>query len=150
MHRRRASLTWLLALLLSAATLAQGELVIVKDGVYHRPACPVIRGTTDVLAMNVGQAEARGFKSHPDCDPNVSKTPGTAVEPVLGDAGKPPKPPQPIYVFVDPGGTQYHKETCLKLGKSPNKVELTASVAKKYWPCGVCKPPILPRPPKKK
>ncbi|HEX6974898.1 MAG TPA: hypothetical protein VF147_10880 [Vicinamibacterales bacterium] len=142
-HRR--ALLALVFLLVAACPLgAQGELVIVKDGVYHRPACPVIRDATDVLAMNVGQAEARGFKSHPDCDPNVAK-PG---EPSRNPGGKPAKS-SPIYVFVEPNGKLYHKETCRKLGPSPTKVELTATVAKKYWPCGVCKPPILPRPAKK-
>lgn len=150
MHCRLMRAVWgLVGLAIAAVTVgAQGELVIVKDRLYHRPGCDLIRGATDVLAMSVGQAESRGFKSHPDCDPNVPRPP-LADEPTREGAPRPSKPPAPTYVFVDTGGTLYHKETCRRLGTSPKKLELTASVAKKHWPCGVCKPPILPRAKKK-
>jgi hypothetical protein len=148
MHRRLLRLACAILLLLPGASAAQGELVIVKDGVYHRPACDVIRGATDVLAMNVGQAEARGFKAHPDCDPNNPKS-KAAIEAASEPGTRPAKPPEPIYVFVDAGGTLYHKAGCRKLGASPKKLELDSGVAKKYWPCGTCRPPILPRAKKK-
>lgn len=144
MHRRLLRRACLVLLLGAPVLSAQGELVIVKDGVYHRPACEVIRGAADVLAMNVGQAEARGFKAHPDCDPNNPKAKGS-TDPAGEAPGRPAKPAEPIYVFVDAGGKLYHKATCRKLGASPKKLELDAGVAKKYWPCGICKPPILPR-----
>lgn len=148
MHRRRPHASGLLVLLLIAAgTLAaQGELVIVKDGTteYHRPACDVIRGAADVLAMSLGQATARGFTAHPDCDPNVPKPP-SPPEPARDAAGKPAKPPEPIYVFVDAGGMLYHRASCRTLKTTPKKLVLDAAVVKKYWPCGVCKAPILPR-----
>jgi hypothetical protein len=136
-----------LSLLLAPVLIAQGELVIVKGGVYHRPSCDVIRGATDVLAMSVGQAEARGFKSHPDCDPSNPGSPAPPTRPPggKGTLDKPGKPAPPVLVWIDAGGTLYHREGCRKLGKAPKKVVLDAATARKYWPCGACKAPILPR-----
>jgi methylphosphotriester-DNA--protein-cysteine methyltransferase len=137
-----------LSFLLIPVLAAQGELVIVKEGtgLYHRPSCDVIRGATDILAMSVGQAEARGFKPHPDCDPSNPKTltppPASAAK---GTTEKPRKPPAPVYVWIDAGSTLYHREGFRRLGQAPKKMVLDAATAKKYWPCGVCKAPILPR-----
>ena len=138
-----------LSLLLVPVLFAQGELVIVKEstGVYHRPSCDVIRGATDILAMSVGQAEARGFKSHPECDPSHPKSalPAPPASGARGTPEKPRKPAAPVLVWIDAGGTLYHREGCRKLGKGPKKVVLDAATARKYWPCGVCKAPVLPR-----
>lgn len=137
-----------LPFLLMPVLTAQGELVIVKEGtgLYHRPSCDVIRGATDILAMTVGQAEARGFKAHPDCDPSnpkaVTPSPPSAAR---GTSEKPRKPAAPVFVWIDAGSTLYHREGCRRLGQAPKKVVLDAATAKKYWPCGVCKAPILPR-----
>ena len=71
-HRSlRAASIALLSSLVAAPAAAQGELVLHKEGttLYHRPHCPVVRDVTGVLALNRGQAEARGFKPHPECDP---------------------------------------------------------------------------------
>ena len=150
MHRLlRIAVLLAFSLLPVPVLIAQGELVIVKEGtgVYHRPSCEVIRGATDVLAMSVGQAEARGFKSHPDCDPSNPRSTASAPRPpgARGTPEKSAKPAAPVLVWIDAGGTLYHREGCRKLGKAPKRVVLDAATARKYWPCGVCKAPILPR-----
>ena len=136
--------------LAAGVLLAQGELVIVKEGtgLYHRPSCDVIRDGKDVLAMSLGQAEARGFKAHEACDPSKAKEP-LKGEPAPPSATKSAKPPAPVLVYVDAGGSHYHRLGCKRLGKDPKKVVLDAAAARKYWPCALCKPPIRPRPPKK-
>jgi hypothetical protein len=123
----------LLLLSLSAATPARAqELVIVLEGSkeYHRPGCERIQGRTDVLAMQRGQAESKGFKAHPECDP-ARVPPGSA-------------PAKVIMVTVDDGAKYYHRDKCGKIGKSPRKVSVEEA-SKKHWPCPACKPPIRPR-----
>lgn len=139
----RISLLLTLSLLCLGLT-PQGELVVARPGtgLYHRPGCDVVRGATDLLAMTVGQAEARGYKSHPDCDPSVARpTPPVPQAPPEAKG----KRTAPIYVFVNEAGTRYHREGCRTLEKPPKKVLLDAATAKKYWPCHICRPPILPR-----
>jgi len=133
-----------------AGSPIQGELVIVKEGtgLYHRAGCDVIRDGKDVLAMGRGQAESRGYKAHADCDPSRQPPPATPGE---ARAGAKPgaKPPAAVFVFVDSAGKLYHREGCARLGKDRKKVALDATTANKYWPCGVCKPPVRPRKNKK-
>jgi hypothetical protein len=115
--------------LYAAAPVVAQELVIVLEGSkeYHRPACERIQGRSDVLAMQRGQAESRGFKAHAQCE----------------SARVPPPPPE-VIVTVDEGAKYYHREKCAKIGKSPRKLSLDEA-AKKHWPCPACKPPIRPR-----
>ncbi len=123
------------ALLLAAAVLwvfPQGatEYVLVKQGSkeYHRPGCEVVRDTTNIVAMTRAEAESRGLKPHAACDPANTREAKPAVQ----------------YVFVEPGGKLYHRETCSKLGRKRERITLDAA-GKKYWPCSVCKPPIRKR-----
>lgn len=147
MHHRFLPATSLFSLLLLVpALIAQGELVIVKEstGLYHRAGCDAIRDATDVLAMGVGQAEARGFKAHADCDPSkAQRSPATTGG--RAASARPAIPPATVFVFVDTMGKLYHREACRRLGKDQKKIVLDAATAKRYWPCGVCKPPIRPR-----
>lgn len=121
----------LAAVLLASFTIAlpAQELVIVLEGTkeYHRASCERIQGRQDVLAMQRAQAEARGFRAHPECDP-----------------ARVPPPPKEVMVTVDDGGKYYHRDKCGKIGKSPRKVSLEEA-SKKHWPCPACKPPIRPR-----
>jgi hypothetical protein len=114
---------------------AQAELVLHKEGTpfYHRPSCPIVRKAVGVLALTRGQAEARGYKAHPDCDPSHRKGPARAAEP-------------PIVVYVD-GPKYYHRKTCPKLdasSKTLKQVTLERG-AKTHWPCPTCKAPIFKR-----
>jgi hypothetical protein len=115
----------------------QSELVIAKEGTghYHRPGCPVIRDGKGVIAMTRGQAEARGYKQHPACDPATSPPPGDSSAP----AGK-PKVAAPVFVYVD-DGKYYHRQECRNLAKNSKKVALEEA-GKKLWPCPVCRPPV--------
>lgn len=108
------------------ALFAQSELVIVTQGTrqYHRAGCPLVRAGKDVLAMPRGQAQQRGYKSHPECDPTYV--------------------PPPPSVYVDGVGKYYHREKCEKLGQAPKRV-LLEEAARKHWPCRTCKPPIRAR-----
>jgi hypothetical protein len=117
-----------LLFVVGSAVSAQ-ELVITREGSkeYHRPGCELVQGRTDILAMQRGQAEARGFKPHRECDPSYV-----------------PPAPKPVMVTVDETAKYYHRDTCSKIGKSPRQVTLD-DAAKKHWPCTTCKPPIRPR-----
>ena len=129
-HRVTAVLAACLLLGIGSAPPASAqELVITREGSreYHRAACDVIQGRTDVLAMQRGQAEARGFKPHQECDPAY-------VAPA----------PKAVMVTVDGGGKYYHRDKCEKIGASPRRVTLDDAAAK-HWPCPSCKPPIRPR-----
>ena len=123
-------LTVLVAAWLTAVSLVQSELVVVREGdkQYHRPGCAMIRDGKDVAVMARGEAEVRQLKPHPDCDPSRSTQ----------DA-----PAPAVYVFLD-DTTYYHREKCARLGPKPRRVSLE-DAAKKYWPCKVCKPPIRAR-----
>jgi hypothetical protein len=123
---------------------AQGELVIVKEGTkqYHRPGCPVIRDGRDVMAMTRAQAESRGYKAHPACDPfNPAATTPPAATPGSSPAPR-DKPAAPVFVYVSPNDNTYHRESCRKLGTERRKVTLEQAATTRHWPCPVCKPPI--------
>ena len=140
----------------AASTVFQSDLVVVRtnaqpaagaadknaDKQYHRPGCPVVRDAKDVMAMTLAQAEARGYTAHPDCDPARTAQP-PAQAPATGPAAAPP-PAKVETVFVDDGGTQYHRKGCVKLGAHAKAVALTA--VGKRWPCPVCRPPVPKRP----
>lgn len=124
---------WILTVLSSVPVTAQSELVIAKEGSgeYHRPDCSVVRDGKGVIALSRAQAESRGLKPHAACDPATA----TAS-----------KPAEPVTVFVD-RGRYYHRESCKRLAKDSRKIQLD-EVARKYWPCPACKPPIRRRPAK--
>jgi len=136
----------ILILLSSTFTPAvQPELVIATERTkqYHRASCPVVRDDPkDVIAMNVGQAESRGYKAHPACDPSnpankTSSAPGSTAQ---------PQRKAPVHVFTAAGDTRYHRETCAKLPKDRKKV-LLEQAGKTLWPCPTCRPPIRKRTP---
>lgn len=128
---------------LPAPTVAQSELVIVKEGTteYHRPSCPVIRDGRGVLAMTRAQAEARGYKAHPGCDPAnpAATTEATAGSPAVPRA-RPPA--SSVFVYVSPGDNKYHRDDCRKLAPDRRKVTVEEAATTRHWPCPVCKPPI--------
>src|SRR5687768_11100673 len=132
---------WFLVLALigswNSITHAQGEMVVQREGtaVYHRPTCEQVRDVRDVLAMTRGQAEGRGLKPHPECDPSKN--------PQAGEAGA--APAKPAMVLIDVGGQYYHRDKCEKLSSNSKRVSVTEAY-KKHWPCRTCKPPIRPRP----
>jgi hypothetical protein len=134
-----------LILLAFGTASAQPELVVANPDTkqYHRPSCALVRNGANVVAMNVGQAEARGYKSHPQCDPaNVANDP---AQPAPGRASS--DEPQPtVYVYTAAGDARYHRETCAKLAKEHRKVALEQA-GKKLWPCSECRPPIRKRTP---
>jgi hypothetical protein len=123
-------------LLLNTLGLTQSELVVHKEGttLYHRPSCPLILDGAGVLAMTRAQAEARGYKPHPDCDPANPKPSARRVT---------PSPPATVYVD---GAKYYHRKDCSKLTdpKARKAVSLDI-VGKTHWPCPACRPPIRQR-----
>jgi hypothetical protein len=128
-----------LAVIVTLSLAAQSELVIVREGqqFYHRPGCSVVRDGKDVLAMSRAQAEARGYKSHPACDPAVAPPDSAQRD------GKPAAPQPPVY--TDASGKYYHRADCRKLAKPPRKLTLDEAATSKLWPCPVCRPPIRKR-----
>jgi hypothetical protein len=126
----------LISVLGPSAALAQSEFVIHKEGtkLYHRPSCPIVLDLRGVLAMTRAQAEARGYKAHPDCDPNNPNAP----------APKGPPPP-PATVYLD-GSKYYHRKTCSTL-RDPQAAKAAAleSAGKNHWPCPTCRPPVRKR-----
>jgi hypothetical protein len=127
------------ALVFAIAIAAQSELVIQKEGtdVYHRPSCAVIRDGVGVLALSKAQADARGLKAHPDCDP------AKAVPSAEAAAREPAKPASAIVVFTDES-KYYHRESCRRLRGESKRTHLEAA-GKTRWPCPACRPPIRPR-----
>jgi len=123
-------------LLLPPAAPAQSELVIYKEGtgVYHRAGCPALTDAKDVMAMTRAQAESRGHKAHPDCDPALQK-PGAAPGAT--------QPPAPATVYLNEG-KYYHRKDCpkLKAGGKPPRSELLETAGKSHWPCPDCRPPV--------
>jgi methylphosphotriester-DNA--protein-cysteine methyltransferase len=146
MLHARCTATALILLAFASAASAQGQLVIVTERTkqYHRPWCPVVRDgkQNDIVAMNLGQAELRGFKPHPACE---SATP-PAGAPTGPGATAVQEPQRAIYVFTAAGDTRYHKENCARLPKARKKVRLE-DAGKKLWPCSVCRPPVRKRTP---
>jgi hypothetical protein len=121
---------------------AQSELVIYKEGTkhYHRPGCDLIRDGKDVVALTRAQAEARGYKPHPDCDPAQHKADAPAARAAA--------PPAPQTVYVN-GTKYYHRKDCRRLEATPGAVraESLESAGKTYWPCPDCRPPVRKRTP---
>ena len=141
MRRTRSLLFVLLILVLGAPVRAQPELVIVTENPkqYHRASCALLRDRSQLMAMNRGQAEARGYKPHAACDPSNPAAPASP-----GDTRDQPQPP--VYVYTAEGDTRYHRESCAKLPKERKKV-LLEEAGKKLWPCSVCRPPVRKRSP---
>lgn len=136
----------LILLAFVSAASAQGQLVIVTESTkqYHRPWCPVVRDgkQKDIVAMNLGQAELRGFKPHPACEsanPPLGTPTGPGASPVEEQQ-------RAIYVYTAAGDTRYHKENCARLPKERKRV-LLEEAGKKLWPCSVCRPPVRKRTP---
>ena len=127
---------------IGAVLAAQSELVIHKEGtkLYHRPGCPVVREGTGVLALSRGQAEARGYKPHPECDPSTATAPaGSAARPDKG----PPAAQAPVTVYVETS-KYYHRKDCRRVAATSEiKPVALDAAAKSHWPCPVCRPPIL-------
>jgi len=129
-----------LALVVVAGTASlaalQSELVIYKEGstVYHRAGCPVLKDMTGVTAMTRAQAESRGHKAHPDCDPAQQKADGRSA-PVPG------APPPTVYLD---DGRYYHRKDCAKLDASGKRVRSASleTAGKSHWPCPDCRPPV--------
>ena len=143
----RAGLAIALLVVMGAGAAAHGQLVITKEGTkfYHWPGCAIVRDGEGVLAMNQGQAELRGLKPHPDCDPSKAPAPPAAAGTGRSGTRAPSKPAAPPSVFVDAVGKYYHRERCARLEGTPKKLLLDASTARKYWPCPTCRPPIRPK-----
>jgi len=127
----------------TAIAVAQSELVIHKEGSnqYHRPGCEVIRDGKDVLALTRAQAEARGYKPHPDCDPEQRKS---STPPA--DSRAPAAKPETVYLN---GTKYYHRKDCRKLEANQKAVraESLDAAGKSYWPCPDCRPPVRRRNP---
>jgi hypothetical protein len=145
---QRAAAGIALLVAMGGGAAAQGQLVIAKEGTgfYHWPGCPVVKDGEGVIAMNRGQAELRGLKPHPDCDPSKPPAPPAAAPGGTGPRTRTlSKPAAPPSVFVDAAEKYYHRERCARLVGTPKKVLLDGSTARKYWPCPRCRPPIRPK-----
>jgi hypothetical protein len=134
MRRRDVLVLLTTAIAFPRVAAAQAELVLHKDGtsLYHRPDCPVVRDGAGVLALTRAQAESRGYKPHPDCDPSNPKAPA-------------PKPdaPAPVTVYVD-GSKYYHRSNdCRRIAdKAKVKAVPLEEAGKGTWPCPECKPAV--------
>ena len=131
----------LLTTLATPSTIAQSELVIVKEGtsMYHRVGCPSIRDGQNVLAMTRAQAESRGHTPHGDCDPANSKNSKKETPP-----SKSATPP-PQIVHLD-GTRYYHRKDCRRLdGVKDVRSEPLEQAGKSLWPCPDCRPPVRRR-----
>ena len=129
---RSAALIVLLAA--TARPAAQSELVIHKEGAeyYHRASCPAVKDGVGVILLSRAQAEARGWKPHPECDPEKARGDD--------DSAAPKRPAPPEFVQVDES-KYYHREKCRNLRADGKRMSLEEA-GKKYWPCPVCKPPV--------
>ena len=120
---------------------AQSELVIYKEGStqYHRPGCDVIREAKDVVALTRARAERRGYKPHPECHPEQSRS----APPPAGSAAATAKP-QTVYLN---GTKYYHRKDCRRLEANPKAVraESLDTAGKTSWPCPDCRPPVRKR-----
>ena len=127
----------------SAGSGSQSELVIYKEGtkLYHWPGCPVVAGSSDVLALSRAQAEGRGYKAHPECDPSNPAAPPKSRAATGRPAG--PAPSEVVYLG---DAKYYHRKDCTRLKGVANPKSVTlAMAAKSHWPCPACKAPILKR-----
>ncbi len=144
---RAAAVVLLMVAVLTANPDSQSELVIYKEGthLYHRPGCPLVRDSRDVVAMSRAQAEARGYKPHRDCDPAEQDARATEAPASRSPGSKtaPAAKPTVVTVYVD-GTKYYHRKDCPQLKDSstvskPVSLELAG---KTYWPCPICTPPV--------
>lgn len=123
----------------------QSELVIYKEGTtqYHRAGCEVIRSGEGVIALTRAQAEARGYKPHPDCDPDVRK-PAAGDGSTATDRRAAPAVDPTVYVN---GTKYYHRKECRRLEANPQavRVETLDKAGKSFWPCPDCRPPVRKR-----
>ena len=129
----------IVAALASAAVHSQSELVIHKDGTrqYHRPGCDLIKSGQGVMALTRAQAESRGYKPHPDCDPALRKPDAPAGR------GEPAVTPT---VYVN-DTNHYHRKDCRRLESNPKAVRAQSLevAGKSQWPCPDCRPPVRKR-----
>ena len=132
----RTAFAVLVSLVVATPAFAQSELVIHKEGttLYHRAGCPILKDATDIVALTRAQAESRGYKPHPDCDPDQQKA---------GSATNPNAPAAPVTVYLD-AGKYYHRKECSKLDAKSKQLrsESLESAGKSHWPCPVCRPPV--------
>ena len=128
-----------------SAAAAQSELVIYKEDtkLYHRPGCDVIRDMKGVVAMTRAQAESRGYKPHPDCDPEVSK-PGAPAPPASARGGA---AETHTADRLRRRRQVYHRKDCRRLAANPKaaRAEPLEVAGKSLWPCPDCRPPVRPR-----
>ena len=137
-RRRCLCLAVALTALAPAFTIAQSELVVVKEGtsIYHRVGCPAIGDAQNVLAMTRAQAESRGNKPHADCDPATSK-------PETPPSKSAAPPPPAVYLN---GTKYYHRKDCRRLqGVKDVRTEPLEQAGKSFWPCPECRPPVRRR-----
>ena len=92
---------------------------------------------SDVLALTRAQAEARGYKPHPDCD--ASNPAGSGSKAATGHPAA-PAPTETVYLG---DAKYYHRKDCTRLrGVTRPKSVTLETAAKSHWPCPACKPPI--------
>jgi hypothetical protein len=97
---------------------------------YHTPACPLIRGVSDVAVMRKTEAEQRHY------------TPPRACH-----SDPPPKPaPIAVQVFVAKSDKYYHRDSCRRKKPDAQPMKLD-DAGRRYWPCPVCRPPVRKRAP---
>ena len=53
--------------------------------------------------------------------------------------------PASIIVYITRTGAKYHRDGCRYLSQSKIETTLKDALAKRLGPCGVCKPPTIPR-----
>jgi hypothetical protein len=123
----------LISIVLAAGPVAQSDFVIHKEGTgfYHRAACPVVKAGVGVLLLSREQADARGWKQHPECDPEKTREDARVAQKRRAAAE---------FVHVD-DSKYYHRNTCRNLHAGSKRVALEEA-GKKFWPCPVCKPPV--------
>jgi competence protein ComEC len=67
--------------------------------------------------------------------------PNLVAQPASASAQK--QDPKTVTVYVTRTGTKYHRDGCRYLSHSRIPMSL-AEAAKRYTPCSVCKPPVVP------
>jgi cbb3-type cytochrome oxidase cytochrome c subunit len=71
----------------------------------------------------------------------AQEAPTLVAQRALASAQK--QDPQTITVYVTRTGAKYHRDGCRYLSRSKIPMPLAEAV-KRYGPCSVCKPPVLP------
>ena len=108
---------------------------------YHYPGCPRLAGESDrLIALPLGQANARGLKPHVECDPSRARTPGenAGKERKPGAKLSPARESRVVYILRD--DRRYHRASCTRMGLGARAIQLDL-LAPRYVPCPVCKPP---------